>query len=298
MEILILTKRNIKLFFKDKGLFFTSLITPFIIFFLYVTFLGNVYKDILLTAIPKSIELSKSVINSFAGSQLTSSLLAVICVTLSFSTNFIMVQDKSLGVIKDFNVSPIKSTKLSISYYLSSIITTLGICFFGFLLCLVYLGITGMYFSFSDVMYLVLDIILLVFFGTALSSIVNFFLTSQGQIAAVGTIISAGYGFIAGAYMPIASFNKTLQNIIAFLPGTYGTVLIRNHTLRGVVEELSVQGVPGVVLDALKDSVDFNFYFFNNKVEIWTMYLILILATIFLVLVYILLNVFKKQKIS
>ena len=39
----ILIKRNIKLFFKDKGMFFTSLITPAILLVLYVTFLGNVY---------------------------------------------------------------------------------------------------------------------------------------------------------------------------------------------------------------------------------------------------------------
>ena len=41
----ILIKRNIKLFFKDKGMFFTSLITPAILLVLYVTFLGNVYRD-------------------------------------------------------------------------------------------------------------------------------------------------------------------------------------------------------------------------------------------------------------
>ena len=42
---LINLKRNIKLFFKDKGVFFTSLITPLILLLLYVTFLGNVFKD-------------------------------------------------------------------------------------------------------------------------------------------------------------------------------------------------------------------------------------------------------------
>ena len=41
----ILIKRNIRLFFKDKGMFFTSLITPAILLILYVTFLGNVYRD-------------------------------------------------------------------------------------------------------------------------------------------------------------------------------------------------------------------------------------------------------------
>ena len=42
MKILTLTKRNIKLFFKDKGMFFTSLITPVILLVLYATFLAGI----------------------------------------------------------------------------------------------------------------------------------------------------------------------------------------------------------------------------------------------------------------
>ena len=44
-EISALTRRNVKLFFKDKGTFFTSLITPAILLVLYATFLSNVYKE-------------------------------------------------------------------------------------------------------------------------------------------------------------------------------------------------------------------------------------------------------------
>ena len=40
-----LIKRDIKLYFKDKGMFFTSLITPLILLVLYGTFLSNVYED-------------------------------------------------------------------------------------------------------------------------------------------------------------------------------------------------------------------------------------------------------------
>ena len=45
--------RNIKLFFKDKGMFFTSLITPVILLVLYATFLGGVYRDSFAAAMPE-----------------------------------------------------------------------------------------------------------------------------------------------------------------------------------------------------------------------------------------------------
>ena len=44
-SIFTLIKRNIKLFFKDKGMFITSLITPAILLVLYGTFLKNVFKE-------------------------------------------------------------------------------------------------------------------------------------------------------------------------------------------------------------------------------------------------------------
>ena len=40
-----LIRRNCKLFFKDKAMFFTSLITPMILLVLYATFLAKVYRD-------------------------------------------------------------------------------------------------------------------------------------------------------------------------------------------------------------------------------------------------------------
>ena len=48
-----LIKRNVKMFFKDKGTFFTSLITPIILLVLYVTFLYNVYEDSFRGALPQ-----------------------------------------------------------------------------------------------------------------------------------------------------------------------------------------------------------------------------------------------------
>ena len=40
-----LIDRNRKLFFRDKGMLFSSLITPMILIVLYATFLAKVYKD-------------------------------------------------------------------------------------------------------------------------------------------------------------------------------------------------------------------------------------------------------------
>ena len=291
-----LLKRNIKLFFKDKGMFFTSLITPMILLVLYATFLGNVYRDSFTMNLPENLKISEGLIDGLVGGQLISSILAVSCVTVAFCSNFLMVQDKASGTIKDLKISPVKSSTLSMSYYIATIISTLLICFVAAGICFVYIAFVGFYMSVADIMFLLLDIVLLVLFGTALSSIINFFLSSQGQISAVGTIVSAGYGFICGAYMPLSSFDEGLRNVLSFLPGTYGTSLVRNHCMRGALSEIENQGLSSDFVEALKDSLDCNMYFFSEKVSIPVMYLILGGSVAVLVLVYVLMNKFKKER--
>lgn len=293
---IILIKRNIKLFFKDKGMFFTALITPAILLVLYATFLGNVYRDSFVTHIQNAVALPDKLIDSLVASQLISSILAVSCVTVAFCSNFLMVQDKANGTARDFKIAPIKSSVLSLSYYVATILSTLLICFSATAVCLIYLASIGFYMSVADVFLLILDVFLLVLFGTALSSVINFFLSSQGQISAVGTIVSSGYGFICGAYMPISSFNSGLQKVISFLPGTYGTSLVRYHAMRGGLAEMENEGVPAEIIDNLMDAIDCNLYFFDHKVEPWVMYLILSGSILILLGVYIALNALRKKE--
>ena len=154
----------------------------------------------------------------------------------------------------------------------------------------------GWYLTADDVGALLLDVALLVLFGTALSSCVNFPLSTNGQASAVGTIVSAGYGFICGAYMPISQFSEGLRNVISFLPGTYGTSLLRNHVLRGVFEEMGEQGFPSEVVEAIKDSVDCNLYFFGDKVELPAMYLVLIAGIVIFVALFVGMNLLSGRK--
>ncbi len=292
---LSLIKRNIKLFFKDKGMFFTSLITPGILLVLYATFLSNVYRDAFLAGMPSGVLVREELINALVGGQLISSLLAVSCITVAFCSNFLSVQDKANGTVKDLKISPVKSHVLSLSYYIASFVSTLIICLCALGLGLIYLAIIGWYLSFGDVMLLCLDVLLLVFFGTALSSVINYFLSTQGQISAVGSIVSSGYGFICGAYMPISSFGEGLQAAVAFLPGTYGTALFRTHATSGVFEEMARDGMPADTIKGLKDSIDCSIYFFDTAVSQGAMYTILLVSVAVLVIAYILMNKFKKK---
>lgn len=290
-----LVLRNTKMYFKDMGMFLTSLITPAILLILFMTFLGSIYKNSFVSAIPNGLEVSDKLINGLVAGQLSSAMLATSCVTVAFCSNLLMVQDRANGTRKDLIVSPIKKTTLGLSYFLASILSTLIVNLTATMICFIYIGCMGWFLSVGEALLAILDVILLTLFGVSLASCINYFLNTQGQAGAVGTIVSSCYGFVCGAYMPISSYGKGLQNFMAFLPGTYGTSLIRNHMMNGALDSLSEQ-LPAEAIKAMKDSVDVNLYFFDNSVEVWQMYLILLSFIVLFIALYLVFVKFIRRR--
>ena len=281
-----LINSNRKLFFKNKGMFFSSLMTPLILIVLYATFLANVYKKSFESALPEVMVVSESLINGTVAAQLMAALLAVSCVTVTFCVNLTMVQDRANGARKDFNVSPVKSPVIYMGYFFATVLNSLMVNGVAFALCLVYVKSMGWYLSASDIVLLLLDILLLVLFGAVLSSIVCYPLKTQGQMSAVGTIVSAGYGFVCGAYMPISNFSEGLQKGMSYLPSTYGTSLLKNHMMRGIFEEMKTIGFPEEAVKGIADSLDCNPVFRGEVVSPVQMIIVMAATILILGLIY------------
>ena len=290
-----LVNRNRKLFFRDKGMLLSSLITPIILIVLYATFLEKVYKDSFTTNLPVVVDISEKLINGMVAGQLAAALLAVSCVTVTFCVNLTMVQDRALGVRKDFDVSPIRKPMVYLGYFFSTVQNSLMVNLLALVLCLGYIGIMGWYLTVMDVALLILDLLILVLFGAVLSSIVCYPLKTQGQMSAVGTIVSAGYGFVSGAYMPISNFGEGLQRVMSYLPGTYGTALIKNHMLRGVFAEMETKGFQVEVVNGIATSLDCNPTFQGNVVEPEYMMLIMIGTVVLLGGLYLLITALPEK---
>ncbi len=295
-QLYILTIRNLKLYFKDKGLFISSLITPAILLVLYATFLSKVYKDSFVSSLPEGFNLSEDIINSTVAGQLVASLLAVSCITISFCSNLIMIQDKANSTIEDFTVTPLKKSILAFSYFFASLLSTLIITMATLIISLIYLRAVGGTLEFLYVLKIIGDVILITLFGSTLSSCINFFLSTEGAASAVGTIVSSMYGFICGAYMPINSFGKGLQNILSFLPGTYATSLIKYDVMKTSFDKMGEAGIPVEYLDGVKKSIDADFYFYDNLVPNYGKVLILIISIIIFLAIFVSFNIIQKRK--
>ena len=294
--VLALMSRNRKLFFKDKGMLFSSLITPVILIVLYATFLAKVYRDSFVTAISDLVTVSDKLIDGTVAAQLAAALLAVSCVTVTFCVNLTMVQDRANGTRKDFNVSPISKASLYLGYFLSTVVDSLMVNGLALILCLGYMYKMGWYMSAVDVLWVIFDEILLVLFGSTLSSIISYPLTTQGQLSAVGTIVSAGYGFLCGAYMPISNFGSGLQKVLSYLPGTYGTSLLKNHMLNGVYREMKDSGFPEEAITVIRDTLDCNPVFHGHVVTVNQMIVIMVASVLVFGGIYLFMTALREKE--
>lgn len=293
-----LVQRNIKCYFKDKFLFFVSLITPMILLVLFVTFLRGVYMDSFdaIFGIFGFEPSDSRVVNGLAGSWLLSSILAVCSVTVAVCSNAVMISDKIEGSVNDLRVSPVKGTTVSISYFIANFIVTMIVMLTVMAIGFIYLAAVGWYIPAVDVLMIFVDIICCVLFGTLLAGVVESFISSQGGLSAFSTMISSMYGFICGAYMPLSQFAEGMRNVIGVLPGTYSVGIVRKHFMTGYVNKLGELGLSAEGQKALMDGFDGNLYVGSTQIPLWAMYVILLGTCAILLAAYIFIVLIKNKR--
>lgn len=287
-----LTLRNIKLYFKDKMTFLVSLITPLILLVLFIAFLKSTYEDSILSII-QGFDLDQSLIDALTGGWLFSSVLATSCITIAFCSGM-MVIDKINRANIDFMVSPVKKSTLQLSYVLANLFSTFIITFVLLIVGLIYLACVGFYITFVDILLIVFGIIITSLFGTILANIIWTFSHSQGVVSGVCTLVSALYGFICGAYMPISTMGQGMQYFVSLLPGTYATVLFRQGFLNSVLNRMR-ETLPQGMINGIASGLDVKMSFFGHDVSTLALILVISISTIVLLGVFLFINKFKKK---
>lgn len=287
-----LTLRNIKLYFKDKMTFLVSLITPLILLVLFIAFLKSTYEDSILSII-QGFDLDQSLIDALTGGWLFSSVLATSCITVAFCSGM-MVIDKINRANIDFMVSPVKKSTLQLSYVLANLFSTFIITFVLLIVGLIYLACVGFYITFVDILLIVFGIIITSLFGTILANIIWTFTHSQGVVSGVCTFVSALYGFICGAYMPISTMGQGMQYFVSLLPGTYATVLFRQGFLNSVLNRMR-ETLPQGMINGIANGFDVKMSFFGHDVSTLALILVISISTIVLLGVFLFINKFKKK---
>ncbi|WP_026520890.1 ABC transporter permease [Butyrivibrio sp. VCB2001] len=268
-----LTKRNMLVFFTDKGTLFFSMLTPMIILLLYILFLKNSLLSSLQDAATglENLVAAKDMAQ-FVNGLLLTGIISSALITIPYNALEIIVRDREDRVDLDMLSTPVKRFEIILSYFFAAVISA-------FMQAMVVLAVGIGILNMSGDMYLTaLDIVKLVgavFLGTVSSTsvfmVVMMFFKSMGTCGAFMGILSAVSGFVIGAYMPLSQFNKEIQNVCNLVPATGITVLIRNYLTGGILRHMDecIGGLDnGAFMKAMLDVFSYNTVVGG---EIWTL---------------------------
>lgn len=241
--MLVIARRNLKLFFRDRSGVVMSFLSVFIILGLYVLFLGDTMRGGLPDAPAADFLLDSWVM---AG------ILAVTTVTSTLGAFGIMVEDRTRKLLKDFTAAPVKRRSIVGGYILSAFVIGVVLSLVTFLLAEVYIVAQGGEWLPAHAIVKIIGLILL---SVLASSSIVFFITSllrsQSAFTTASTIIGTLIGFLTGIYIPIGSLPEAVQFIIKIFPVSHAGSLIRSVMVERPME-LSFAGAPAEAAQEFK----------------------------------------------
>lgn len=236
-DVLTLTRRSLRLFFRDRiGVFF-SLLSAIVLIGLYALFLGQNQIDALAGRYPSA---PAGDVRGFIYAWVFAGVAMITSLTTSFSTVGAFVADRASGRFADFLVSPVRRVAIVLGYLLSGLVVAVIVT--------VLVVVAGQLFLLSQGVPLMTPLEVLRCLGwialsaaafSALGSFAVSFLRTQQAFGALSTIVGTVVGFLAGAYIPVGVLPESAQRVTGVLPFAQSAMLIREPMTAGALARLS-----------------------------------------------------------
>lgn len=252
------TKRNLKVFFRDRSAVFFSLLASFIIIGLYVLFLGDIY-----TSDYEEFKNARQMMDHWV----MAGLLATTSVTTTMGAFSIMVCDNVQKIRKDFYASPINRKSLAGGYVFSALIIGFIMSVVTFIWAELYIIING-----GDILKLsailkVLFIILIADFTNAsMVFFITSFFSSNSAFSTASTVIGTLIGFITGIYLPIGMLPKAVQWVIKLFPTSHAAALMRQIMMEDTLSG-AFKGAPQEYLSEFKHMFGITYQFGDHELN-------------------------------
>lgn len=267
-----MTKRNMLVYLKDRQAVIFSMITPIIVFVLYLLFLRGTFID----SLENYLDMAKGLINEkdidmFANLLLLSGVIGSSVITVSYSSLTTIVSDKQNKIDYDISATPVNRVKIVISYLLAAFINSFIISIILLSLGLIIVSSIGdTYLTFGSVVGLYGLTALGALSATTILMIPMLLFKSTSSAGAFQGLLAAAVGFVIGAYIPISEFNSSIQTIANLFPGSHVTALYRDLLLNGVIDNMNnaMNGLDGgAVAEGLRDAFSVKLHMFENEIN-------------------------------
>ena len=240
-----------RVFFRDKGAVFFSLLSPLIIFLLFFLFLGASQLTSLKESLP---HVDEDKLSLFLNSWVYAGIVMTTTITTGLAALGVFVADRESRRFTDFAVSPVPRWKIVTSYLLATASIATIITTIVYIAAQIHLIVQGAPVPTFEVLIQTVGRYLLIAFSfAALSSLVITFIKSNAAFTSLNVIVGTGIGFLGGIYVPLGIMSVSVANVLNALPFAQAAVLLREPFVAVPLERIG-EGQPAQVVEQLAET--------------------------------------------
>lgn len=264
-----LTKRHLKLFFRDKSAVFFSILSSLLMIGIYFLFLGDN-----LTSQFSGLSDARDIMDNW----LIAGLLAITSLTTSLSVFGIKIDDNLNGINKDFYSAPVSKAAIAGSYIASAFLISLIITAITFMLGEIFVFFRGgVVMNFKELLLIFIVVLIADFTNSALMFFITSLFESHAAFAAASSTIGMLIGFVTGIYIPIGFLPNWVQWLIKLFPTSHAASLLRQIMMTRPIEE-NLGATASPIVDRLSETMGMTYHFgeytVSNTVSILTLIIV------------------------
>lgn len=231
-QFMAITGRNLKIYLRDKGAVFFSLLSMLIVIVLMVFFLGDMNVENItdmLSGIPgrDAVE-DKENAERLILAWTCAGILSINAVTVTLASYSVMIKDRVSGKLNSIYTAPVSRGVIAFGYIASAWIASVFVCSVTLGLTEVYCVMQGLEAFFAMVHLKLLGMIMVNSFTyAALMYLIALLAKTEGAWSGIGTVIGTLVGFLGGIYIPIGALSEGIGNLMKCTPVIYGTAMFR-----------------------------------------------------------------------
>lgn len=234
--------RNMKIFLRDKGAVFFSLLSMLIVLALMLLFLGSMNSDTIVGLLETYGGKRDAVTDRANADHLVrvwalAGILLVNCVTVTMTVMGNLIHDEEEGKLASFYIAPVSRARITLGYILSAWIIGAGMSLFTLLIGNLLLIPNGGGLSAKTCLTLAGMILANSFLYAAFSYLLTLFVHSSGAWNGLLTVSGTLVGFLGGIYLPMEMLPEKVCTLMKALPVLHGASMMRRVCVQDALAE-------------------------------------------------------------
>lgn len=243
MTLTQLVKRNLRVYYRNKGTVFFSLLTCIIVVVLMVVFLGDM-----------NISSVTNLLNEYGGTRdtaaddnnalslilnwITAGVVIANSITVTMTVIGNMIEDEEDHRLISFYVSPMKRSTFVMSYVLSGYIMGAIMCILTILLAEGYIYLIGCtVLTIPEILKAIGYMLIVEFFASGITFFLISLVHSKSAFSGMGTVVGTLIGFLGAIYIPIGGLPEGVAKVIKYIPFMPASALMRNAFTNSLIDK-------------------------------------------------------------